>query len=217
MLLKEIVNSIIMNYFDVELIVFFIDECFEEVMDIECLVDGDVVSFIFDEVSENYIKVVEFVFECVMRLVEYKKDVVILMDSIIRFVCVYNLVILLSGCILLGGIDLVVFYCLKWFFGVVCNIEDGGSLIILVIVLIDIGFCMDDVIYEEFKGIGNMELYLDCLLVEKCIFFVIDICCLGICKEELLILKEYLDYLWVICKLMVDVFDFVEKFLKCLC
>lgn len=216
-LLKEIVYSVIINYLEVELIVFLIDECLEEVIDIECFVKGDVVSFIFDEVLENYIKVVEFVLECVMCFVEYKKDVIILMDSIICLVWVYNFVILLSGRILLGGIDLVVFYRLKCFFGVVCNIEEGGSLIILVIVFVDIGLCMDDVIYEEFKGIGNMEFYLDCLLVECRIFLVIDICRFGICKEDLLILKEYLDKLWGICKIMCDILDFVESFLCKFC
>lgn len=193
---------------------FLIDERLEEVIDIECFVVGDVVSLMFDEVLENYIKVVEFVFECVMCFVEYKKDVIILMDSIICFVCVYNLVILLSGRMFFGGIDLVVFYCLKCFFGVVRNIEEGGSLIIFVMVFVDIGLCMDDVIYEEFKGIGNMEFYFDCFLVECCIFLVIDICCLGMCKEELFVFKEYFDCLWFICKMMFDLFDFVEKFMR---
>lgn len=214
MLLKEIVNSIMINQFDVELIVFLIDERLEEVMDIECFVVGDVVSLMFDEVLENYIKVVEFVLEWVMCFVEYKKDVIILMDSIICLVCVYNFVILFSGCMFFGGIDLAVFYCLKCFFGVVRNIEEGGSLIILVMVFVDMGFWMDDVIYEEFKGMGNMEFYFDCFFVERWIFLVIDICCLGIWKEELFVLKEYFDCLWVICKLMFDFLDFVEKFMR---
>lgn len=134
--------------------------------------------------------VVELVLDWVMCLVEDKWDVVILMDSIICLVRVYNLVVLFSGWILSGGIDLAVFFKFKWFFGAVRNIEEGGSLIILVMVLVDIGSWMDDVIYEEFKGIGNMEFYLFCELVECCIFLVIDIKKLSMWKEELLMILE---------------------------
>lgn len=127
------------------------------------------------------------VIEKVKCFVEYKKDVVILFDLIICFVCVYNMVIFLLGKVFIGGVDVNVFYKLKCFFGVVCNVEEGGSLMIIVIVFIDIGFKMDEVIYEEFKGIGNMELYFNCKIVEKCVFLVIDFNCLGICCEELFI------------------------------
>lgn len=127
------------------------------------------------------------VIEKVKCLVEYKKDVVILLDLIICLVCVYNIVVFVLGKVLTGGVDVNVLYCFKCFFGVVCNVEEGGSLIIIVIVLVDTGFKMDEVIYEEFKGIGNMELYLNCKIVEKCVFLVIDFNCLGMCCEELLI------------------------------
>lgn len=197
LLLKEIVNVISMNKLDVKLFILLVGECFEEVIDLECLVEVvEVVYLMFDELLEYYVKVVELLFECVKCLVEIGEDVIILMDFIMRLVCVYNLVILLSGCILLGGLDLVFLYKLKVFFGVVRNIEVGGSLIIFVIVLVDMGLCMDDMIYEEFKGIGNMELYLDRKLFECCIFFVIDIGRSLMCKEELLISKFELDILW---------------------
>lgn len=132
------------------------------------------------------------VIEKVKCVVEYKKDVVILLDFIICFVCVYNIVIFVLGKILLGGVDVNVLYCLKCFFGVVCNVEEGGSLIIIVIVFVDIGLKMDEVIFEEFKGMGNMELYFFCKIVECCIFLVIEFNCFGICKDDLLMsFEEY--------------------------
>ncbi|MBG9470959.1 transcription termination factor Rho [Priestia megaterium] len=214
MLLKEIANSITTNHPDAELIVLLIDERPEEVTDIERSVDGDVVSSTFDEVPENHIKVAELVLERAMRLVEHKKDVVILMDSITRLARAYNLVIPPSGRTLSGGIDPAAFHRPKRFFGAARNIEDGGSLTILATALIDTGSRMDDVIYEEFKGTGNMELHLDRLLAEKRIFPAIDIRRSGTRKEELLIPKEHLDHLWAIRKSMADAPDFAEKFLK---
>ncbi|MGV4967184.1 transcription termination factor Rho [Priestia aryabhattai] len=214
MLLKEIANSITTNHPDAELIVLLIDERPEEVTDIERSVDGDVVSSTFDEVPENHIKVAELVLERAMRFVEHKKDVVILMDSITRLARAYNLVIPPSGRTLSGGIDPAAFHRPKRFFGAARNIEDGGSLTILATALIDTGSRMDDVIYEEFKGTGNMELHLDRSLAEKRIFPAIDIRRSGTRKEELLIPKEHLDHLWAIRKSMADAPDFAEKFLK---
>ncbi len=214
MLLKEIANSITTNHPDAELIVLLIDERPEEVTDIERSVDGDVVSSTFDEVPENHIKVAELVLERAMRLVEHKKDVVILMDSITRLARAYNLVIPPSGRTLSGGIDPAAFHRPKRFFGAARNIEDGGSLTILATALIDTGSRMDDVIYEKFKGTGNMELHLDRSLAEKRIFPAIDIRRSGTRKEELLIPKEHLDHLWAIRKSMADAPDFAEKFLK---
>lgn len=214
MLLKEIANSITTNHPEAELIVLLIDERPEEVTDIERSVDGDVVSSTFDEVPENHIKVAELVLERAMRLVEHKKDVVILMDSITRLARAYNLVIPPSGRTLSGGIDPAAFHRPKRFFGAARNIEDGGSLTILATALIDTGSRMDDVIYEEFKGTGNMELHLDRSLAEKRIFPAIDIRRSGTRKEELLIPKEQLDHLWTIRKSMADAPDFAEKFLK---
>lgn len=214
MLLKEIANSIATNHPDVELIVLLVDERPEEVTDIERSVNGDVVSSTFDEVPENHIKVSELVLERAMRLVEHKRDVVILMDSITRLARAYNLVIPPSGRTLSGGIDPAAFHRPKRFFGAARNIEEGGSLTILATALIDTGSRMDDVIYEEFKGTGNMELHLDRRLAERRIFPAIDIRRSGTRKEELLIDKEHLDTLWSIRKTMDDSHDFVEHFFK---
>jgi transcription termination factor Rho len=213
-LLKEIANSITTNHPETELIVLLIDERPEEVTDIERSVKGDVVSSTFDEVPENHIKVAELVLERAMRLVEHKKDVVILLDSITRLARAYNLVIPPSGRTLSGGIDPAAFHRPKRFFGAARNIEDGGSLTILATALIETGSRMDDVIYEEFKGTGNMELHLDRKMSERRIFPAIDIRRSGTRKEELLIPKEHLEHLWSIRKTMDDSFDFVEHFIK---
>ncbi|MGM9985911.1 MAG: transcription termination factor Rho [Bacillaceae bacterium] len=215
-LLKEIANSITQNHPDVELIVLLIDERPEEVTDIERSVQGDVVSSTFDELPENHIKVAELVLERAMRLVEHKKNVVILMDSITRLARAYNLVIPPSGRTLSGGIDPAAFHRPKRFFGAARNIEDGGSLTILATALVETGSRMDDVIYEEFKGTGNMELHLDRSLAERRIFPAIDIRRSGTRKEELLVPKEQLDKLWSIRKSMSDTPDFTEKFLQLL-
>ncbi|HYK73656.1 MAG TPA: transcription termination factor Rho, partial [Pseudoneobacillus sp.] len=214
MLIKEIANAITTNHPEAELIVLLIDERPEEVTDIERSVAGDVVSSTFDEVPENHIKVAELVLERAMRLVEHKRDVVILMDSITRLARAYNLVIPPSGRTLSGGIDPAAFHRPKRFFGAARNIEEGGSLTILATALVDTGSRMDDVIYEEFKGTGNMELHLDRSLAERRIFPALDIRRSGTRKEELLIPKVHLDKLWAIRKSMTDSPEFVEKFLR---
>ena len=160
-LLKEIANAITTNYPDAELIVLLIDERPEEVTDIERSVNADVVSSTFDEVPENHVKVAEMVLERARRLVEHKRDVIILMDSITRLARAYNLIIPPSGRTLSGGIDPAAFHRPKRFFGSARNIEEGGSLTILATALVDTGSRMDEVIYEEFKGTGNLELHLD--------------------------------------------------------
>lgn len=213
-LLKEIANSITENHPHAELIVLLVDERPEEVTDIERSVDGDIVSSTFDELPENHVKVAELVLERAMRLVEHKKDVVILMDSITRLARAYNLVIPPSGRTLSGGIDPAAFHRPKRFFGAARNIEEGGSLTILATALVDTGSRMDDVIYEEFKGTGNMELHLDRRLAERRIFPAIDIRRSSTRKEELLVSKEHLDHLWTIRRTMNDSPEFVEHFIR---
>ncbi|VDG98213.1 Transcription termination factor Rho [Lysinibacillus sphaericus] len=214
MLLKEIANAITTNHPDTELIVLLIDERPEEVTDIERSVDADVVSSTFDEVPENHVKVAELVLERAMRLVEHKRDVVILMDSITRLARAYNLIIPPSGRTLSGGIDPAAFHRPKRFFGAARNLEEGGSLTILATALIDTGSRMDEVIYEEFKGTGNMELHLDRTLAERRIFPAIDIRRSGTRKEELLVPAAQLEKLWAIRKTFSDAPDFAERFLK---
>ena len=214
MLLKEIANSITTNHPDAELIVLLIDERPEEVTDIERSVKADVVSSTFDEVPQNHVKVAELVLERAMRLVESKKDVIILMDSITRLARAFNLVIPPSGRTLSGGIDPAAFHRPKRFFGAARNIEEGGSLTILATALIETGSRMDEVIYEEFKGTGNMELHLDRSLAERRIFPALDIRRSGTRKEELLIPKDNLEKLWAIRKTFSDSHDFTERFMK---
>ncbi|ETP67738.1 transcription termination factor Rho [Planococcus glaciei] len=214
MLLKEIANSITTNHPEAELIVLLIDERPEEVTDIERSVDADVVSSTFDEVPENHVKVAELVLERAMRLVEHKRDVIILMDSITRLARAYNLVIPPSGRTLSGGIDPAAFHRPKRFFGAARNIEEGGSLTILATALVDTGSRMDEVIYEEFKGTGNMELHLDRSLAERRIFPALDIRRSGTRKEELLLDPAQLEKLWAIRKTFSDSPDFGERFLK---
>lgn len=213
-LLKEIANSITVNYPEVELIVLLVDERPEEVTDIERSVKGDVVSSTFDEVPENHVKVSELVLERAMRLVEHKRDVVILMDSLTRLARAYNLVIPPSGRTLSGGIDPAAFHKPKKFFGAARNIEEGGSLTILATALVDTGSRMDDVIYEEFKGTGNMELHLDRRLAERRVFPAIDIRRSSTRKEELLVDQDHLDKLWTMRKTMDESQEFVEHFYK---
>jgi transcription termination factor Rho len=216
MLLKEIANSISVNHPESKLIILLVDERPEEVTDIERSVhrDVDVVSSTFDEVPESHIKVSELVLERAMRLVEHKQDVIILMDSITRLARAYNLVIPPSGRTLSGGIDPAAFHRPKRFFGAARNIEEGGSLTILATALVDTGSRMDDVIYEEFKGTGNMELHLDRTLAERRIFPSIDILRSGTRKEELLVSKDHLEKMWLIRKTMRDSHDFTERFLR---
>ncbi|MFD0942328.1 transcription termination factor Rho [Savagea faecisuis] len=216
MLIKEIANAITTNHPEAELIVLLIDERPEEVTDIERSVNADVVSSTFDEVPENHVKVTELVLERAMRLVEHKRDVVILMDSITRLARAYNLVIPPSGRTLSGGIDPAAFHRPKRFFGAARNLEEGGSLTILATALVDTGSRMDEVIYEEFKGTGNMELHLDRQLAERRIFPALDIRRSGTRKEELLIEKDQLDKLWAIRKTFSNTPDFTERFLRAL-
>jgi len=216
MLLKEIANAISINHPEVKLIILLVDERPEEVTDIERSVheDVDVVSSTFDEVPESHIRVAELVLERAMRLVEHKRDVVILMDSLTRLARAYNLVIPPSGRTLSGGIDPAAFHRPKRFFGAARNIEEGGSLTILATALVDTGSRMDDVIYEEFKGTGNMELHLDRSLAERRIFPAIDILRSGTRKEELLVPPEQLEKMWLIRRTMQDSHDFTERFIR---
>jgi len=186
-LLKKIANSITQNYPGVELIVLLIDERPEEVTDMKRSIKGDVIYSTFDEMPENHCKVAEIVLERAKRLVEQKKDVVILMDSITRLARAYNLTIAPTGRTLSGGLDPGALYRPKKFFGAARNIEEGGSLTILATALVDTGSRMDDVIFEEFKGTGNMEVHLDRKLSEKRIFPAIDMNRSGTRKEELLL------------------------------
>lgn len=214
LLLKEIANSISTNNPEIELFVLLIDERPEEVTDMQRSVKGEVVASTFDELPENHIKVAELVLQRALRLVEHKKDVVILLDSITRLARAYNLVVPPSGRTLSGGIDPAAFHRPKRFFGSARNVEEGGSLTILATALIDTGSRMDDIIYEEFKGTGNMELHLDRKLAERRIFPAIDIRRSGTRREEVLLSKEELDTIWSIRKNMNESYDFVEGFLK---
>lgn len=215
-LLKEIAKGIEQNHPHATLIILLIDERPEEVTDIERSVNAEVVSSTFDEVPASHIKVTELVLERAMRLVEHKKDVIILMDSITRLARAYNLVISPSGRTLSGGIDPASFYRPKRFFGAARNIEEGGSLTILATALVDTGSRMDEVIYEEFKGTGNMELHLDRKLAERRIFPAIDILRSGTRKEEMLIAKDQLDIIWNWRKSSSDSNEFMNKTIKLL-
>jgi transcription termination factor Rho len=214
LLLKEIANSISTNRPDIDLFVLLIDERPEEVTDMQRSVKGEVIASTFDEVPENHIKVAELVLERAIRLVEHKRDVVILMDSITRLARAYNLVVPSSGRSLSGGIDPAAFHRPKRFFGAARNVEEGGSLTILATALIETGSRMDDIIYEEFKGTGNMELHLDRKLADRRIFPSLDIRRSGTRREELLLGQEELDKLWAIRKTMNDSQEYVEQFLK---
>jgi len=214
LLLKEIANSISTNNPEIELFVLLIDERPEEVTDMQRSVKGEVVASTFDELPENHIKVAELVLQRALRLVEHKKDVVILLDSITRLARAYNLVIPPSGRTLSGGIDPAAFHRPKRFFGSARNVEEGGSLTILATALIETGSRMDDVIYEEFKGTGNMELHLDRRLAERRIFPAIDIRRSGTRREEMLLTQEELDKVWAIRKGMNDSMEFIDNFLK---
>ncbi|MGL4521375.1 MAG: transcription termination factor Rho, partial [Bacilli bacterium] len=168
----------------------------------------------FDMPPQNHVDVAELVLERAMRLVEHKKDVVILMDSITRLARAYNLTCTPSGRTLSGGIDPAAFFKPKRFFGAARNIEEGGSLTILATALVDTGSRMDDIIYEEFKGTGNMELHLDRSLAERRVFPAIDIRRSGTRKEELLLDKSKLDYVWAIRRNLSDTPDFAERFIR---
>jgi len=201
-LLKKIANAITARHPEMEVIVLLIDERPEEVTDMQRAIKGDVIYSTFDEVPEHHVKVAEIVLERAQRLVEQKKDVVILLDSITRLARAYNLTIPPTGRTLSGGLDPGALHKPKRFFGAARNIEFGGSLTIIATALIDTGSRMDDVIYEEFKGTGNMELHLDRKLSEKRIFPAIDINRSGTRREELLLTQKELDGIWTIRKAM---------------
>ncbi|NTV45913.1 MAG: transcription termination factor Rho [Chlorobiales bacterium] len=204
MLLQKIANSIIKNHPEVYLIVLLIDERPEEVTDMERSVPAEVISSTFDEEPERHVQVADMVLEKAKRLVEVKKDVVILLDSITRLARAHNTVIPHSGKILSGGIDANALTKPKRFFGAARNVEEGGSLTIIATALVDTGSRMDDVIFEEFKGTGNMELVLDRRLADRRIFPSIDILRSGTRKEELLISQEELSRTWLLRKYMAD-------------
>ncbi|MBO8127921.1 MAG: transcription termination factor Rho [Peptococcaceae bacterium] len=195
-LLKEIANSITTNHPEIELMILLIDERPEEVTDIQRSVDAEVISSTFDEPAEHHVKVTEMVLERAKRLVEQGKDVAILLDSITRLGRAHNLVIPPSGRTLSGGVDPAALHKPKRFFGAARNIEEGGSLTILATALIETGSRMDEVIFEEFKGTGNMELILDRRLAERRIFPAIDVQRSGTRKEELLLSEDELELMW---------------------
>ncbi len=197
-LLKNIANSIEKNYPEAVLIVLLIDERPEEVTDMKRSINGDVVYSTFDQLPEHHTKVAEIVLERAQRLVEQKKDVIVLLDSITRLARAYNLTVMPSGRTLSGGLDPGALHKPKKFFGAARNIENGGSLTILATALIDTGSRMDEVIFEEFKGTGNMELHLDRKLQEKRVFPAIDINKSGTRKEELLQSQRELEAVWAI-------------------
>jgi transcription termination factor Rho len=199
-LLQKIANAISTNNPEVKLIVLLIDERPEEVTDMQRSINGEVVFSTFDKTPENHVKVTELVLERAMRLVELKQDVVILLDSMTRLARAYNLTITPTGRTLSGGLDPGALYGPKRFFGAARNIEHGGSLTIIATSLIETGSRMDEVIFEEFKGTGNMEVYLDRKLSEKRIFPAIDINRSGTRREELLLSGKELDAVWTIRK-----------------
>lgn len=216
-LLKEIANAITKNHPDTKLFILLIGERPEEVTDLERSVeDAEVVHSTFDEPPEHHVKVAELLLERTKRLVEMGEDVIVLMDSITRLARAYNLVIPPSGRTLSGGLDPASLHRPKHFFGAARNIEAGGSLTILSTALVETGSRMDDVIYEEFKGTGNMELHLDRTLSERRIYPAIDIRRSSTRKEELLLDKAELDVLWQLRNLFTDAPDFTERFLKIL-
>jgi transcription termination factor Rho len=202
MLLQAIANSITANHKEVHLIVLLIDERPEEVTDMMRSVNGEVISSTFDEPATRHVQVAEIVIEKAKRLVEHKKDVVILLDSITRLARAYNTVVPSSGKILSGGIDASAMQKPRRFFGAAKNIEEGGSLTIVATALIDTGSRMDEVIFEEFKGTGNMEIYLDRKLAEKRVFPAIDINKSGTRKEELLLENGDLSRTWLLRKVL---------------
>ena len=198
MLLQSIANSVTANQPEVILIVLLIDERPEEVTDMQRSVKGEVISSTFDEPATRHVQVAEMVIEKAKRLVEHKRDVVILLDSITRLARAYNTIVPPSGKILSGGVDSNALQRPKRFFGAARNIEEGGSLTIIATALIDTGSRMDDVIFEEFKATGNLEIHLDRKMVDKRVFPAIDINRSGTRKEELLLTPEELNRVWVL-------------------
>lgn len=219
MMLQNIAHSIERNYPDCYLIVLLIDERPEEVTEMERSVSGEVISSTFDEPAARHVQVAEMVIEKAKRLVEHKKDVVILLDSITRLARAYNTVVPSSGKVLTGGVDANALQKPKRFFGAARNIEEGGSLTILATALVDTGSRMDDVIYEEFKGTGNMEIHMDRRIAEKRIFPAISINRSGTRREELLMPQDELQKMWILRKILhpmdeLDAMEFLHDKLK---
>jgi len=213
-LLQDIAHSITANHKEVVLMVLLIDERPEEVTDMQRSVSGEVVSSTFDEPASRHVQVAEMVIEKAKRLVEHKKDVVILLDSITRLARAYNTVVPPSGKVLSGGVDSNALHKPKRFFGAARNIENGGSLTIISTALIDTGSRMDEVIFEEFKGTGNMELHLDRRIADRRVFPAFDLIRSGTRKEELLIAKNNLNRIWILRRLLqemnpVDAMEFI--------
>ncbi len=204
MLLQTIANSITENHPEVTLIVLLIDERPEEVTDMQRSVNGEVISSTFDEPASRHVQVADMVIEKAKRLVEHKRDVVILLDSITRLARAHNAVVPPSGKILSGGVDSNALQRPKRFFGAARNIEEGGSLTIIATALVETGSRMDDVIFEEFKGTGNMEIHLDRKLSDKRVFPAIDLQKSGTRKEELLIPKKDLERIWVLRRVLTQ-------------
>ncbi|MAK72381.1 MAG: transcription termination factor Rho [Idiomarina sp.] len=202
LLLQNVATSIAANHPEAELIVLLIDERPEEVTEMHRLVKGEVVASTFDEPANRHVQVAEMVIEKAKRLVEHKKDVVILLDSITRLARAYNTVIPSSGKVLTGGVDANALHKPKRFFGAARNVEEGGSLTIIATALIDTGSKMDEVIYEEFKGTGNMELHLNRKIAERRVFPAIDFNRSGTRREELLTTQDELQKMWILRKIM---------------
>jgi len=219
MILQSIANSVTVNHKDMALIVLLIDERPEEVTDMQRSVQGEVISSTFDEPAQRHVQVAEMVLEKAKRLIEHQKDVVILLDSITRLARAYNTVVPPSGKILSGGVDSNALHRPKRFFGAARNVEEGGSLTIIATAIIDSGSRMDEVIFEEFKGTGNMEIVLDRKLADRRIFPAIDINKSGTRKEELLLSSHELNRLWILRKLLqplnsIDAMEFLQDKMK---
>jgi transcription termination factor Rho len=206
-LMQHIAHAITTNHPDVTLIVLLIDERPEEVTEMSRSVRGEVVASTFDEPATRHVQVAEMVIEKAKRLVEHKRDVVILLDSITRLARAYNTVVPASGKVLTGGVDANALQRPKRFFGAARNIEEGGSLTIIATALIDTGSRMDEVIYEEFKGTGNLELHLNRRMSEKRVYPAIEINRSGTRREELLIKPDLLQKIWILRKLLHDMDD----------
>ena len=219
MILQSLANSVTVNHKDMVLIVLLIDERPEEVTDMQRSVKGEVISSTFDEPAQRHVQVAEMVLEKAKRLIEHQKDVIILLDSITRLARAYNTVVPPSGKILSGGVDSNALHRPKRFFGAARNVEEGGSLTIIATAIIDSGSRMDEVIFEEFKGTGNMEIVLDRKLADRRIFPAIDINKSGTRKEELLLSPHELNRVWILRKLIqplnsIDAMEFLQDKMK---
>ena len=219
MILQNIANSITTNHKEVKMIVLLIDERPEEVTDMRRSVNAEVIASTFDEPPDRHIQIAELVIEKAKRLVEHKQDVVILLDSITRLARAYNTVMPSSGKLLTGGLDAHALHKPKRFFGAARNVEEGGSLTIMATALIDTGSKMDDIIFEEFKGTGNMEINLDRKMVDRRLFPAIDMARSGTRKEELLLSEKVLSRVWLLRKVMqemsvVDAMEFIQARLR---